>query len=183
MSRFLKKRGNTCKILDFSLTCLGIKSLHVTAFTLFKRGTDINFQKIVLSDNISRHFTNIVIRTDKSRDCYNTRIKKEFGNFGYTPDILHTVGLRKTEVIVDATADVVTIQDTAKQSSFMKFALQGNGYRTFAGAAQTGKPNHHAVLLQQVFFVFPHQHFVKYRIYVVVFFHMLLFLLFLKWPN
>ena len=67
--------------------------------------------------------------------------------------------------------------------SFMKFALQGNGYRTFAGAAQAGKPNHHAVLLQQVFFVFPHQHFVKYRIYVVVFFHMLLFLLFLKWPN
>ena len=26
MSRFLKRRGHTCKILDFSLTCLGIKS-------------------------------------------------------------------------------------------------------------------------------------------------------------
>lgn len=41
----------------------------------------------------------------------------------------------------------------------------------FARSAQTGKPNHHAMLPQESFFILPGQHPVEYWIYVIIFFH------------
>ena len=53
----------------------------------------------------------------------------------------------------------------------MQFAFQSNCNRTFARSAQTGKPNHHAMLPQESFFILPGQHPVEYRIYIIIFFH------------
>ena len=54
-----------------------IQALYIASLTLLQRGTYENFQKIILSDYIRCHFANIIIRTDKSSNCYNTAVQKQ----------------------------------------------------------------------------------------------------------
>ena len=64
-------------------------------FRILNGRTDVHFQKIILPDNIRRHFADIVAGTDKGGNRYNARIYKQFGNLGYATDVFYTVGFRK----------------------------------------------------------------------------------------
>ena len=68
--------------------------------------------------------------------------------------------------------DIIPVQNTAKQSTLMQFAFQCNGNCTFPRPAQSGKPYHDTMLSQKFFFVLPCHHAVKYRIYMILFFHL-----------
>ena len=63
-----------------------------------------------------------------------------FGNLGYTADVLYAVGFRKAQIVIDAAADIVSVQNTAKQSAFMQLTFQSDSYRTLTRPAQPGKP-------------------------------------------
>ena len=167
-----KRCRNSGEILNFPSACLGIQPFHIPLFAFFQRSTYENFQKIILSDNIRRHFTDIIIRADKCRNRNDTAVQKQFGDFGDTTDVLHTVGFGEAQIVIDTAADIVAVQNTAKQSALMELALQCNRNRAFSRSAQTCKPDHHAVLSQKFFFVLPRHHAVKDRIYMILFFHL-----------
>ena len=167
MCRSLEWRGNTREVFNFSAACLCIQAFYIPAFAFLNGCTDVHFQKIILPDNIRRHFADVVAGTDKGCNRYNARIYKQFGNLGYTADVLYAVGFRKAQIVIDAAADIVSVQNTAKQSAFMQLTFQSDSYRTLTRPAQPGKPNHHAMLFQKLFFVLPRQHSVKNRIYII----------------
>ena len=49
-----------------------------------------------------------------------------------------------------------------------KEVIQSNSYRTFTGTAQSGKPYHHTMLTEKLFFILSRQHPIKNRIYIIV---------------
>ena len=126
-----KRCGNSGEILNFSLARFGVQSFHIPLFTLFQRGAYENFQEIIFSDNIRCHFTDIIIGTDKCRNRNDAAVQKQLGYFGDTTDILYTVSFGEAQIIVDTAADIVSIQNTAKQSALMEFTFQCNRNRTF----------------------------------------------------
>ena len=71
---------------------------------------------VIISDNIGRHFANIITGADEGGNRYDTRIYKKFGNLSYATYIFYTVGFRKTQIIINTATDIVSIQNTAKQS-------------------------------------------------------------------
>ena len=125
-----KRCGNSGEILNFSPTRFGVQSFHIPLFTLFQRGAYENFQKIILSDNICRHFTDIIIGTDKCRNRNDAAVQKQLGYFGDTTDILYTVGFGEAQIIVDTAADIVSIKNKAKQSANMDFKFKFKSERT-----------------------------------------------------
>ena len=172
----LERCGNSCKILNFPFPCLRIQSFHITFLTFLQRSTNENLQEIILTNNVCSHFANIIIRADKCSNRNDTTIQKQLRHFRYATDIFHPVRFGESQVIINSTTDIIPIQDTAKQSTLMKFTFQCDGNRALSGTTQSGKPDHHTVLPQKLFFVLPRHHAVKYRIYMVLFFHLQFYL-------
>jgi hypothetical protein len=134
----LERCGNTCKVFDLTPACLCIQAFDIAPFAFFDRRADINLQEILFSDDGCRHFPQIVVRADKSRYGYNTRIDKKFAYFGYPADILHPVFRREAQVVIDPATDIISIQDAAQQTAFMQLTFKRNSNRTLTGT----RPSH-----------------------------------------
>lgn len=165
--RRLERGGNPGKLLDLAFPGLGIQAFHVTALALGERRTYVNLQEIRFTDDSGRHLSQLVVRADKSRYGYNTRIDKQFTNLGDPAYILHPVLRREPEIIVDTTTDIIPVEDAAKQSPFMQLTLQGDSDRAFPLATQTREPHHHSPLPQKRLFILTTQHTVENRIDII----------------
>ena len=119
MGRCLKRCRNARKLFYLAPACLGIQALYIAPFTLFKRCADIHFQEIILADNGLGHLAKLVVGADKGGNRDDATIDKQLAHLGNTADVLHTVGGRKAQVVVDATTDVVAIQNAAEQSALV----------------------------------------------------------------
>lgn len=119
MLRSFKRGGNSGKVLDFTPTCFGIKSFHITFLTLYQRSADIDFQEILYPDNTGSHLPKLIAGTDESGNGNDSRINKQLAYFGYATDVFHTILCRKAQIIIDATTNIIPVQYTAEQTTFM----------------------------------------------------------------
>ena len=127
---------------DLAFPGLGIRAFHVTAFALGERRTYVTSKKSALPMIADAISPQLVVRADKSRYGYNTRIDKQFTHLGDPAYILHPVLRREPEIIVDTTTDIIPVEDAAKQSLFMQLTLQGDSDRAFP---EPLKPVNHTI--------------------------------------
>lgn len=59
---------------------------------------------------LSRQVAVRTVRTDEARDSYGAAVSEELGNFGNATDVLFAVLGAEAEVLVQAEADVVTVE-------------------------------------------------------------------------
>ena len=55
----------------------------------------------------------------KSGNGNDSCINKQLAYFGYATDIFHTILCRKAQIIIDATTNIIPVQYTAEQTTFM----------------------------------------------------------------
>ena len=61
MKGCFKRSGNPRKIFNLSPACLCVQPLYIPTLTLSQRGTYIHFIEVLLPDDISRHFSDIIV--------------------------------------------------------------------------------------------------------------------------
>ena len=175
MLRHLERRAHARELLDFAPARLGIQALHVALLAHFQRRGHVHFQKVFRPDDTGSHAPQRVVRTDESGKRDDARVHEQLAHLGDAPDVLHPVRLREAQVIVDAAADIVAVQNAAKQAAPLQLALHGDGHSALARSAQAREPHHHTALPQQRFLVPARQHPVEYRINMFRLFHECLF--------
>ena len=71
------------------------------------------------------------------------------GHFGHAADVLDAVGFGEAQVLVQAVAHVVAVQQVGVASGGVELLLDQVGDRGLAGAGQTGEPEHRRLLAEQ----------------------------------
>ena len=153
-----KWRGDTREVLDFATARAGIKTFHVPLFAHLKWCGHEDFFEVVLPNDVFSHLADFLRWADEGGDGDDARVDKEFAHFGDAPNVFAAVFGRETQVGVDARADVVAIEDATEQAAILQGAFQSNGHGAFSRAAQSGEPEHHTALPEQLFFVFTLEH-------------------------
>jgi len=118
LSRSLIRRADTSKLLDNPLTSLLIKSLRITLLRNLNRNinVDLNERKTgiftggrSLVKSTSR-VPILLVRGNERSNSDTSAISEELGDFTDTTNVLVTVILAESEILVQTETDVVTVQ-------------------------------------------------------------------------
>lgn len=82
-------------------------------------------------------FSDLGKRRDKAGDANEPSVGEQFGHLSDTTDVFLAVFGREAQVLVQAVADVVSIQRVARDSMRHKVLLQGKTDGSLPGARQT----------------------------------------------
>eukprot|EP00043_Microstomoeca_roanoka_P009948 m.94829 g.94829 ORF g.94829 m.94829 type:complete len:458 (-) comp14741_c0_seq3:54-1427(-) len=134
---------NASEALDQASAGLLVQTLGVTSLADIEGGTNVALDK--LETNLIVHLTHAVTVLAEGRDKRGKRddaaISKELGNLTHTTNVLGTVFRRETQVLVQSSAHVVTVQTIAWNTTSAKLSLQGKAQSGLASTRQAGEPD------------------------------------------
>lgn len=138
----LIRRTNSGKFLDFSSSCLLIQALGISLLGNLNRNIDINLDerntlliigmRTTLIMQLSGQLPVSLVRTNKTSQAYGRRIGKQLGDLRNTPYILGAIIRREAEILVEAKADVVAIEEVGLVAQFEEVLLEGYSDGGFA---------------------------------------------------
>lgn len=156
-----KRGANACEVFYLTTTGTGIEAFHIATFTFLYRRGNIDLAEVLLADYLPSHLPQFRCGRDEAGYCDDACIDEEFAYLGDATDVLLSVFCRETQIGVDASADVVAVEDAAEEASLVQFSFNTNGYGAFAAAAQASHPYHDASLMEQLLFVLAGKHLVE----------------------
>ena len=156
-----ERGANACEVLHLTTTGTGIETFHIATLAFAERRGNIDLAEVLLADYLPSHLPQFCCGRDEAGYCDDACIDKEFANFGDATDVLAAVFFREAEVAIDASADVVTVEDAAEDASPVQFSFNTDGYGTLAAATQASHPYHDASLMEQLLFLLAGKHLVE----------------------
>lgn len=91
--------------------------------------------------NFPCHVTIVSEWRDKTTNGYLATVGKQFCYFGHTSNILLTIILAETQILIEARTNVVTVQSIRGNSVRHQKRFQFEGNRCFARSTQTSQPD------------------------------------------
>src|SRR5690625_742219 len=116
MERSFIRSTDARELLDLSFSSLFIETFDIPLFTNLKRCIYKDLDKIRCSNDLFDLFPVTLFRGNKGSQSNDTGVCHELGHLRDTPNVLLSVLRRKTQVLVQARADIITIQAVTVQS-------------------------------------------------------------------
>lgn len=112
LERRLVRSRNTGELLDLTGTGLLVKALGITLLGNLNRDVnkDLDKRKLGLLVDLASKVAVGTVWRDERGDGNGCRISKELGNLANTTNVLVTVLLRESQVLVEAETNVVTVE-------------------------------------------------------------------------
>lgn len=101
----------------------GVKPLDIAAFAFLQGCGDINFNKVLGSNDVTRQLAIFVSWGDECGEGDNTCVDKELADLGDATDVFPTILCRETKSGIYARTDIVAIKDAAEQTALMQLTL------------------------------------------------------------
>lgn len=147
--RLLVRCRNASEILDLTSAGLLVKALGVALLGDFEGHIDVDLNEgnglvATLSSLLVQLTGDLAIRSvggDEGGDSDGGRIGKELSNLGDTANVLVSVGLGKTKVLVEAEADVVAIETVGGDAQVEEVLLKSSGDGGLARGRETRQPD------------------------------------------
>ena len=155
LGRGLKGRILSREVFDLTRTRLGIEPFDVTLFARGIGASDEYFMKVLLANDLPRQAPERSSWGDEGGQGDDATTGKQFRDFCNTADIFFPVFVRKSEVVVEPAADVVSIQQLGENAFLVKGFFHCRGQGALAGTRQSIEPDHTALLVEQPFFAPP----------------------------
>src|ERR1700736_3481925 len=130
----------TGKILQLAAARLAIEALDVPPFGLGERRVHEDLDELVSGQEGARAPALRPEGRDERYEDDEARIHHEPGDLGHAPDVLHPVLFREPQVLVQAVADIVSVEQVSQMPGRVQPALDEVGDCALAGAGQAGKP-------------------------------------------
>lgn len=153
---------NTRKALDEPCSGFLVQAFYIAGFTHFDGGIDVYFDEIFSANDAARQIAHFPAGADERVDANDSGVEVEFGNFSNAPDVFKAVFSTKTQVVVDAKADVVAIEYLRKVSFFKQEAFEVFGNGAFSRTRQPGQPQYLTPLIQACFALLSLHELIKY---------------------
>src|SRR5690349_11967934 len=135
----LVRRGDAGELLDLSRTRLLVEALHVALLADLERALDEHLDEV-----LGHERANLVavgaVRGDERRDRHHAGLGEELRDLADPSDVLGPVLARKAEVLVEAMADVVPVEDVGADAAVPEPLLELDGDRRLPRSVVPGEP-------------------------------------------
>jgi len=122
------------------------QSFKVPLFTDLKEAGAINFQKIIITDNISNLFSISLQGRDKGSHGDNLGVEKK-GTISPIRQLFTTVFHAETQIKTKTMTDVAAIKDKCSTAKLMQAFFNHMGKSGFSGTGQPGKPQTYCLVI------------------------------------
>jgi len=152
IERRLVRRRNSCKLFDFTGSCLFIKPFRVALFHNVEGRIDEDFNKVetgVLVDLANKRAI-IAIGRDERGQRYTRSVRKQARDLADSADVFVAGLLIKSEIFIQAETDVVPVQSVREFAQMEQMLLESACDRGLAAGAEPSQPDCDPLLLQEV---------------------------------
>ena len=111
------------ELLHFAGLHLGVEPFGIAGGAGFEGGLHVDFEEIRVADDFSGEAAEFVVRRDERGNHDDAAIGEEFRHFGDASDVLETVFVGEAEVLVQARAHVVAVEDFDEMAFVMEDAF------------------------------------------------------------
>lgn len=105
------------EVADLTPSGLGVEPLYVATLALPEGCGDVYFAEVFGSGDLPGQTAQFARRAHEAGQNDDARIDEEPAYLGHASDVLASVFLREPEAGIDAAADVVAVEDTAKNAA------------------------------------------------------------------
>jgi hypothetical protein len=129
--------------------CLRIQALRIPLGTHLDRGVDEHLDEVPVGEDLPSGPTICAEWRDQSYHDDEPGIKHQLRRFGNASDVLSSILRCETEILVQACAHVIAVENVGVHTECVQATLGGVGDRGLAGAGQSGEPHHPRPLVLQ----------------------------------
>ncbi len=112
--------------------CFGIEAFDVALLAGFEGGFDVDFNEVVLADDLAGHATEGLGGGDEGTNGDDAGVGKEAGDFCGAAEVFAAVFIREAESAGEAGAELVAIEDSGEAAFVMQGALEGGSEGAFS---------------------------------------------------
>ena len=138
--RRLVRAVHAGEVLDGAGAGLFIQPLGVALHADLDGGIDEDFQEFALAHQLTRHAAFGAERRDEGGQHDQAGIHEQLGGLAHAADILHPVGIGEPQVLVQAMADIVAVQQIGVLALGGKLLFHQVGDGGLAGTRQAREP-------------------------------------------
>ena len=144
---------NAREVPDKSLPGLLVEALWVSLLGDGERHVDkdLDEREVSLLVELSGRVSVCPVWRDEGGQRDHARVGKELRHLRDPSDVLVSVLLAETQVLVQAETDVVTVESVALDAILQELLLKGARHRTLARGAQASEPQGGPILLDELF--------------------------------
>lgn len=159
VGRCLIRGGDTSELLNNTLTSLLVQTLGVTLLSNLNGDINIDLderQTGLLAGGsslvqLTGSVTILAVGRDERSDGDGVGVGEQLGNLGNATDVLVTVGLAESEVLVQSEADVIAVQTVGVDTAVAdELVLELDGEGGLAGGGESGQPDCETLLVAQL---------------------------------
>ena len=134
------------EIEEFAPPCLFEQALGIVGFGHGQRGIDEDLDELAWPDTGASKVTLGSEGRDERGDDDEAGVDHETGHFGGATDVLYPVGIGEPQVLVEAVADVVAVQEIGVAPQLVELALDDVGDGGLSCSREPGEPDEHGTL-------------------------------------
>src|SRR5262249_29617448 len=138
LERLLVRVVDAGEVFQLSSTGFLVQALRIALFAGGNRRIDENLDERQLACHVQGpdSIAVLAIGADEAGHGDHATVGKKLGDFADAADVFLAVGGRKPQVLVEAVADVVAVQNVGQPAALHQGMFQGKGNRALAGAGK-----------------------------------------------
>ena len=121
------------EVFDLAASGFGIESFYVPFFKGFVGGFDVGLEEVFLADDSPCEIAEFAAGCDRGDEDDHAVFHKNFGGLCDPADVFQAVVIGKSEIGIEAGAQIVPIQDDSETPLLMEDAFRCIGDGGFAG--------------------------------------------------
>src|SRR5690554_419946 len=145
--RSLVGGGNAGEVLDFTCPRFLVQAFRVPVFTGVQGGVHEYFDELAGGEQVAHQAAIAGKRADEGAENNQASISEQLAHLADAADIFYPVVIGETQVLAQAMAHVVAVQQEGVITPLVQSNIQGIGDGGFATAAQAGEPEQAGLLV------------------------------------
>src|SRR5690554_598175 len=145
--RSLVGGGNAGEVLDLTCPRFLIQAFRVPVFASVQRGVHEHLDELAGGEQVAYQAAVAGEGADEGAENNQAGIGKQFAHLANAADVLYPVVVGETQILAQAMAHVVAVQQEGVIAPLVQSNVQGIGDGGLATAAQAGKPEQAGLLV------------------------------------
>src|SRR6056297_2887133 len=140
--RRLVGRIDAGEVADDAGPGLGVQPLGVSRFAHVQRGVDVDLDELAVFHQLAHHRAVGAKRRDERGQHHQAGVGHQACNLADASNVFDPIVVAEAQIPVQPVAHVVAVQQVAVVASLEKRLFKRVGYSRFAGAGESGEPEH-----------------------------------------